>query len=87
MNHSLTTGHRPLTTSHMPQRIFEQYAPGDRVEITFPDEDRDAWQPAEVLRREPPGIWVLAADGREWFMTNTYRIRHQRNDKPQITQI
>lgn len=56
-------------------RIYEEYAPGDRVEIVFAGRGQDAWQPAVVLRREPPGIWVRAADGREWFMTNTYRIR------------
>ena len=60
------------------KRIYDQYAPGDRVEIVFSDGDKDAWQPAEVVRREPPGIWVRAADGREWFMTNTYRIRPEK---------
>ena len=59
----------------MPKRIYDQYSPGDRVEIVFQDQDKDAWQPADVLRRDPPGIWVRTADGREWFMTNTYRIR------------
>jgi len=71
----------------MPKRIYDQYAPGDRVEIVFSNQDKDAWQPAEVMRREPPGIWVRTADGREWFMTNTYRIRPQRKEKPQISQI
>lgn len=59
----------------MPQRIYEQYAPGDRVEIVLANYGEDEWQTAVVLRREPPGIWVRAAGGREWFMTNTYRIR------------
>jgi hypothetical protein len=58
----------------MPQHIYEQHAPGDRVEIVFPNRNDD-WQPAVVVRREPPGIWVRTDDGREWFMTNTYRIR------------
>lgn len=57
------------------KRIYDQYAPGDRVEIVFSNRGEDEWQPAVVLRREPPGIWVRAADGRDWFMTNTYRIR------------
>jgi hypothetical protein len=57
----------------MPKRIYDQYAPGDRVEIHFGGEA--AWRPAVVVRREPPGIWVRAEDGQEWFMTNTYRIR------------
>lgn len=59
----------------MPQRIYEAYDAGDRVEIVFANRSDDQWQAAVVLRREPPGIWVRAADGREWFMTNTYRIR------------
>lgn len=64
----------------MPQRIYEQYAPGDRVEIILANRGEDEWQPAVVLRREPPGIWVRTADGREWFMTNTYRIRPAAHD-------
>ena len=59
----------------MPKPIHQQYAPGDRVEIIFSNRGEDEWQAAVVLRREPPGIWVQAADSREWFMTNTYRIR------------
>jgi hypothetical protein len=59
----------------VPQRIYDQYAPGDRVEIVFSNRGENIWQPAVVLRREPPGIWVQTEDGREWFMTNTFRIR------------
>ena len=59
----------------MMKRIYERYAPDDRVEIIFGKRGEAEWQPAVVVRREPPGIWVRAADGREWFMTNTYRIR------------
>lgn len=59
----------------MSRRIYDQYAPGDRVEIVFANRGEDEWQPAVVVRREPPGIWVRTDDGREWFMTNTYRIR------------
>jgi hypothetical protein len=59
----------------MPQHIYEQYAPGDQVEIIFANRGEDEWQPGVVLRREPPGIWVCTSDEREWFMTNTYRIR------------
>lgn len=59
----------------MPRRIYDQYAPGDQVEIVLSNRGEDEWRPAVVLRREPPGIWVRADDGREWFMTNTYRIR------------
>jgi hypothetical protein len=59
----------------VPKHIYDQYAPGDRVEIVFSNRGEDEWQPAIVLRREPPGIWVRTEDGREWFMTNTFRIR------------
>ena len=59
----------------MRRRIYEQFSIGDRVEIQVGHATESAWQPAVVLRREPPGIWVRTADGREWFMTNTYRIR------------
>ena len=59
----------------MSRHIYDQYAPGDRVEIIFSNRGEDKWQPAVVLRREPPGIWVQTSDDREWFMTNTFRIR------------
>ena len=59
----------------MPQRIYDQYTPSSRVEILLFHLDQNAWQPAVVLRAEPPGLWVRTADGREWFVTNTYRIR------------
>jgi hypothetical protein len=59
----------------MPQRIYDQYAPGDRVEIVLANQGEEEWRPAVVVRREPPGIWVRDDEGREWFMTNTYRIR------------
>ncbi len=59
----------------MPKRIYDQYTPGDRVEIVFANSGEDGWQPAVVVRQEPPGIWVRTADGSEWFMTNLYRIR------------
>lgn len=59
----------------MPKRIAEQYQPGDEVEIIFSHLGEKEWQPARVLRHEPPGLWVQTVDGREWFMTNIYRIR------------
>ncbi len=55
------------------RHIYERYAPGDRVEIRFGE--AAVWWAAVVVRPEPPGIWVRTADGREWFVTNTYRIR------------
>ena len=59
----------------MPKHIYDQYTPGQRVEIAFANGGEAEWQPAIVVRQEPPGIWVRTADGREWFMTNLYRIR------------
>ena len=56
-------------------RIYDRYTPGQRVEIRFGGADGAAWQAAVVLWAEPPGLWVQTADGREWFVTNTYRIR------------
>ena len=58
----------------MPRHVYDQYAPGQAVEIVFAQQG-DAWQPAVVVRGEPPGVWVRTADGREWFVTNSYRIR------------
>lgn len=57
----------------MPRHVYDRYAPGDRVEIRFGEGTE--WQTAVVVRPEPPGIWVRTTDGREWFVTNTYRIR------------
>jgi hypothetical protein len=66
----------PLAICHlMPKHIYDQYRPGDKVEIIFAHLGEEAWRPAVVLRAEPPGIWVQTADGQHWFMTNTYRIR------------
>jgi len=56
-------------------RIYDRYTPGQRVEIRFSDAAKDEWQAAVVVRPEPPGLWVRTSDGREWFVTNTYRIR------------
>ena len=57
----------------MPLPTYERYTPGDRVEIRFGE--GATWLAAVVLRAEPPGLWVRTEDGREWFVTNTYRIR------------
>jgi hypothetical protein len=59
----------------------DQYESGDAVEINLFNVANDAhpgetnWQPALVLRHDPPGLWVQTPDGRHWFVTNTYRIR------------
>ena len=60
----------------MPARLIALYPPGARVEIRFANDDNAAWQPAIVLRHEPPGMWVAAADGHRWFVTNTKRVRN-----------
>ena len=57
------------------RHIYEQYTPGRRVEIRFGNGPEAEWAAAVVLRAVPPGIWVQTTDGREWFVTNTYRIR------------
>lgn len=64
----------------MAQRIYEQYHPGEQVEITFQSGPDKRWLPAVVLRPDPPGVWVATADGRHWFMTNTFRIRRAGED-------
>lgn len=58
----------------MGRRLQDLYQPGDRIEILFAAAD-GMWQPAVVLRHQPPGMWVAAADGRVWFVTNTRRVR------------
>ena len=58
----------------MGRRLQDLYQPGDRVEISFAAA-AGAWQPATVLRHQPPGMWVATADGRAWFVTNAKRVR------------
>lgn len=64
----------------MRQRVYEAYAAGDRVEIRFANRDENEWQPAVVVRRDPPGVWVRTSDGHEWFVTNSFRIRPVADD-------
>ena len=71
----MSTIHYLRSLLFMPRHIYDQYAPGDRVEIVFSNRGENRWQPAIVMRLEPPGIWVRTADEQEWFMTNIYRIR------------
>lgn len=66
----------------MPKRIYDDYQSGEAVEIIFSHLGETTWQPARILRAEPPGIWVQTADGRQWFMTNTYRIRRPEAQPP-----
>jgi hypothetical protein len=63
----------------MPNRIYEQYQVGERVEIVFSHLGENEWLPAVVLRPDPPGLWVQTIDGQQWFMTNTYRIRRAKS--------
>ena len=62
------------------RHVYDRYAPGDQVEIRFGEGTQ--WQAAVVIRPEPPGLWVRTADGREWFVTNTYRIRPAAEEEP-----
>ncbi len=64
----------------MAKRLIEVYAVGADVEITFGE---DLWLQARVAKHEPPGLWVLDANGRFWFVTNTRRIRSQMNTAQQ----
>lgn len=59
----------------MPQRLSESYRAGDPVEIYLEREDGGAWHPAKVLGFQHPGMWVQAAEGNIWFVTNTKRCR------------
>jgi hypothetical protein len=56
----------------MAKRLIELYRPGDEVEITF---GHNLWQWARVVRHDSPAVWVETANGRQWFVTNTGRIR------------
>ena len=57
----------------MTQRLTKRYKVGDRVEIRF-STDTD-WLPGQVVRLDAPAVWVQTTDGRQWFVTNTRRIR------------
>lgn len=59
----------------MVKRLVELYSPGDPVEITWGD---GRWQPAQVTRHDPPGVWVQTEDRRLWFVTNGRRIRKRK---------
>lgn len=61
----------------MPQRLIDLYQPNDPVEINFATTPAGNWQPGRILRHAPPGVWVQTTDGRQWFVTNTRKIRPQ----------
>ncbi|MCL4265631.1 MAG: hypothetical protein KJ069_20635 [Anaerolineae bacterium] len=58
----------------MAERLTEMYAVGTAVEILLDG----VWLPGVVIRHESPAVWVQAADGRAWFVTNRQRIRANR---------
>ncbi|MBE2234102.1 MAG: hypothetical protein IAE85_11455 [Anaerolinea sp.] len=33
------------------------------------------WLAGQVVGAQPPGLWVRLAEGSQWFVTNTRRIR------------
>ncbi len=59
----------------MVKRLVEQYRPGDAVEVMFELGGDATWQRGQVVKHQPPGVWVRTDDGRLWFVTNTRRIR------------
>ena len=60
----------------MADRLIDLYQPGDPVEILLGAETPAAhWQPGVVLAHDFPGVWVLTAGQRRWFVTNRRRIR------------
>jgi hypothetical protein len=60
----------------MPPRLSDTYKPGDLVEILLTTQDGTSiWLPAQVIGFQRPGCWVQTADGHQWFVTNTSRIR------------
>jgi len=64
----------------MPLRLTEQYSTGEAVEIYLSDGRDVTWRPAIVVLLQHPGVWVRAADGRTWFVTNGRRIRKRAED-------
>lgn len=56
----------------MAKRLVDRFAQGDRVAITF---GNDRWYQGVVVKQEHPGVWVMTAGQRVWFVTNTRRIR------------
>jgi len=57
----------------MAKHLYEQYQPGDLVEIQFGGDER--WWRGRVMHHASPGIWVQTTNGQFWFVTNTRRIR------------
>jgi hypothetical protein len=56
----------------MPPRLVELFPVGQHVEVRFGD---NRWVRGVVTRHDHPGVWVLLADGRPWFVTNRANIR------------
>ncbi|MDW8319128.1 MAG: hypothetical protein RMN53_14955 [Anaerolineae bacterium] len=59
----------------MPPRLSETYPLGAAVEIALSLHGEEQWLPGRVAAHQHPGVWVVTADGRAWFVTNGKRIR------------
>jgi hypothetical protein len=59
----------------MANRLTDSFRVGERVEIRFADDPERRWWPGRVIRPAAPGLWVATEDGRQWFVTNSRRIR------------
>jgi hypothetical protein len=62
----------------MVKRLAELYQPGDQVELKLADGE---WRLGQVVRHDPPGIWVATSGPCLWFVTNSRRIRAAKEGK------
>jgi hypothetical protein len=60
----------------MPPRLIELFPIGQHVEVRFGE---DQWVRGIVTAHDHPGVWVLMAEGRQWFVTNRANIRIAEN--------
>lgn len=64
----------------MARRLSERFQPGDAVAFRFGSAPEVGWVPGVVVRHAAPGLWVMARDGKQWFVTNGSRIRSLEQD-------
>ena len=55
-------------------RLVERFALGDVVEICFSADSE--WRIGRIIAHAHPAVWVELPNGRQYFVTNTARIRH-----------
>ncbi|MEM9774370.1 MAG: hypothetical protein AAF902_07300 [Chloroflexota bacterium] len=60
------------------KKLVERFQLGDTVEIYFGR--IDLWIEGTIIKHQHPAVWVRSADGRDWFVTNGYRIRHSEKE-------